>query len=105
MSQLGSIELPKISLYGLTPYDKANYTVIVIPEGVTTIGYWAFYDCTGLTSVTIPSSVTIIGDDTFEGCTGLIDIYVKQRKSSLLNNASVPDTCTIHWNSTGSESV
>lgn len=71
MSQLGSIELPNISLYGLTPYGKANYTVIVIPEGVTTIGYWAFYDCIGLTR----------------------------------NNASVPDTCTIHWNSTGPKSV
>ena len=45
----------------------------VIPQGVTTIGYGAFYRCGGLTSISIPSSVTTIEDETFKG-SGLTSI-------------------------------
>lgn len=38
---------------------------IVIPSDVTTIGSYAFYDCSSLTSVTIPNSVTSIGGSAF----------------------------------------
>lgn len=30
---------------------------VVIPEGVTEVGRWAFNDCIGLTGVTIPAGV------------------------------------------------
>ena len=40
---------------------------LVIPNGVTSIGYSAFYRCSGLTSVTIPNSVTSIGNQAFDG--------------------------------------
>ena len=33
---------------------------LTVPEGVTSIGDYAFYDCSGLSSVTIPSSVMSI---------------------------------------------
>ncbi len=36
-----------------------------IGSGVTSIGWWAFYECRSLTSVTIPECVTYIGTDTF----------------------------------------
>ena len=49
-------------------------TDLVIPEGVTSIGKYAFYDCTGLTSVTIPNSVTEIGEEAFFN-TRLTDVY------------------------------
>jgi len=51
-------------------------TNLVIPNSVTSIGSYAFYNCSGLTSVTIPNSVTSIGYDAFKGCSGLTSITV-----------------------------
>ena len=48
----------------------------VIPNGVTYIGYDAFYGCTGLTSIDIPASVTAIYGKAFMGCTGLTSIEI-----------------------------
>ncbi len=41
---------------------------LVIPNNVTKISNYAFYNCSGLTSITIPSNVTSIGSSTFSGC-------------------------------------
>ena len=46
-----------------------------IGEGVTSIGSYAFHDCTGLSSITIPEKVTDIGKYAFAGCTGVENIY------------------------------
>lgn len=43
-------------------------TDLVIPDGVTSIGDYAFSGFTSITSVTIPDSVTSIGRGTFSGC-------------------------------------
>jgi hypothetical protein len=48
--------------------DGNEVTTLVIPAGVTSIGWYAFRDCTGLTSATIPASVTNIGPSAFSGC-------------------------------------
>ncbi len=49
---------------------------ITIGNGVTSIGNYAFEDCTSLTSVTISDSVTDIGDSAFLECTGLTSVTV-----------------------------
>ncbi len=41
---------------------------VVIGDGVTNIGNYAFYVCSGLTSITIPNSVTSIGVGAFYYC-------------------------------------
>ena len=46
----------------------SGLTSITIPEGVTSIGDLAFCGCSGLTSITIPKGVTSIGVETFERC-------------------------------------
>ena len=43
-----------------------NY--FAIPDGVTTIGAYAFYYCNKFTSILIPDSVTSIGGSAFDGC-------------------------------------
>jgi uncharacterized repeat protein (TIGR02543 family) len=47
-----------------------------LQQGVTTIGNYAFYECSGLTSVTIPNSVTTIGAGAFYQCSGLTSVTI-----------------------------
>ena len=54
---------------------------VIISSGVTTIGEYAFRNCSSLTSVTIPTSVTSIGTSAFEKCSGLIDVYYTGTKA------------------------
>ena len=49
----------------------SNVNEITIPEGVTSIGDFAFYNCSSAYSVTIPESVVSIGVQAFSMCTGL----------------------------------
>ncbi len=48
--------------------NKNLVTNLIIPDGVTSIGSYAFYGCSGFTSITIPNSVTSVGDSAFGGC-------------------------------------
>jgi hypothetical protein len=54
---------------------------ITIPNGVTSIGYSAFFSRTSLTGVTIPNSVTTIGNSAFENCTSLTNVTMNGVKS------------------------
>ncbi len=63
--------------YGAAPwYDRReSITSVMISEGVTNIGDYAFNGCSGLTSLMIPESMTSIGGRAFNGCSNLTDIY------------------------------
>lgn len=47
-------------------------TMVIIPDGCTSIAAKAFADCTQLSSVTIPASVTEIAEDAFQGSAPVI---------------------------------
>ena len=68
------------------PEGKAD-TSYAIPNGVTSIGYWAFYDCYSLTSITIPDSVTSIGTMAFEDCSSLTSITIPDSVTSIDRHA------------------
>jgi pimeloyl-ACP methyl ester carboxylesterase len=53
-----------------------SLTSIIIPGGVTSIGYGAFSNCYNLTNITIPNGVTGIGDRAFSNCYNLIGITI-----------------------------
>ncbi len=59
--------------YGNTPAPSEwkEAEKLVIYDGVTSIGGYAFSGCSGLTTVSIPGSVTSIGGYAFSGCSSL----------------------------------
>ena len=58
-----------------------------IPDGVTKIGSYAFYNCTNLTGVTIPDSVIRIENNAFSFCTSLTSIIIPDSVTSIGNKA------------------
>lgn len=52
-------------------YANEKIKSIVIENGVTKIGAFAFNKCTSLTSVILPDSMKYIGDKAFDNCTSL----------------------------------
>lgn len=51
---------------------------VTIPETVTGLGWESFGLCSGLTDVTIPASLTKIRYGTFNGCTGLTSVVIPE---------------------------
>ena len=70
---LGIIEFDRpVTTIGSYAFSNCtSLTSVIIPNSVTSIGDWAFRNCSKLTSVTIPNSVTSIGDCAFEFCFSL----------------------------------
>ena len=75
-----------------------------IPDGVTTVGWYAFAGCDGLTSVNIPNGVTSIEDGAFFGCDKFASITIPDSVKSIGNDAfnscdalasiTIPDSVT-----------
>ena len=59
-------------------YECSNLTSVTISDSVTSIGEQAFSNCIKLTSMTLPDSVTSIGGGAFAGCNGLVRIDVEE---------------------------
>ncbi|MBO5989528.1 MAG: leucine-rich repeat domain-containing protein [Paludibacteraceae bacterium] len=57
-------------------FECTSLTSVTIPNSVTTIGKGAFEICVGLTSVTIPNSVTTIGEEAFRSCSRLTSVTI-----------------------------
>ena len=96
-----------------TSVDNEYTGSVVIPESVsyngkvycvTSIGVYAFGDCSGLTSIEIPNSVTSIGGAAFEGCFGLTSIVIGNSVTSIedcafdgcsgLTSVTIPNSVT-----------
>ena len=77
---------------------------VVLPEGLTVIGGWAFFDCANLKSVNLPAGLTAIAHDAFRACPALTGIvfpeslteigYYAFNKCTALTGVIVPDGVT-----------
>ncbi len=56
---------------GDSAFQGKTITSVSIPASVTSIGAYAFANCTALSSVTVPSTVASVGPGAFNGCTSL----------------------------------
>ena len=100
----GSGDMPNYSESSSVPWFSYRnaITTIIIGDGVTSIGDWAFNDCGVLTSITIPNSVTSIGEATFSNCSSLISIAIPSGVTSIgdwafyfcgdLTSITIPDS-------------
>ncbi len=64
-------------------YYCTSLNEITIPDSVTRIGYEAFYYCDSLTEITIPDSVTHINRYTFYKCTSLTEVTIGNSVTSI----------------------
>ena len=79
------------------PLSKAHHlylnseevTNLVIPEGIASIGDYAFDYCTDLTSVSIPEGITTIGTYAFRGCEDLTSVTIPSSLSTIGGNAFI----------------
>jgi len=92
-----------ISTYGIqNPLYYAHHlflngeevTNLIIPDGVTSIGYGAFMNCTGLTSVKIPDGVETIGKSAFFGCTNMTSAVIGNNVTSI-NSYTFKGCCSL----------
>ena len=74
----GVTSVGRYAFCGLTALTAAD-----LPSSLTTIDWGAFQDCRGLTGITIPSGVTTIGFMAFEDCRGLTSITLPDSVTSL----------------------
>ena len=95
---------------GYYKMEKTNIENITLPEGITSIGQWAFYKCVNLKSVTIPDSVTNINSWAFYNCSSLESLTIPDSVKVIgnetfyncksLTSIRIPDGVTIIGNYT-----
>ena len=61
----------------------SSLTSVTISNSVTEIGWYAFINCKGLTSVTMPNSVTSIGNGAFRNCSSLTSVTIPNFVTSI----------------------
>ena len=83
MTILGSVT----SIGDYAFYQCSGLTSVTIPNSVTSIGDWAFWGCSGLTSITIGNSVTEIGRSAFWGCSSLTSVTIPNSVTGIGSSA------------------
>lgn len=100
---------------GSKPWDTSKITEVIIEEGVTHIGDFAFHRRLNLESITIPNSVKTIGFCAFYECIILENIIIPKNVTSIsayafyycrsLTDITIPDNVTTIENNTFEECI
>ena len=69
--------------------NRKNIKNVIINNGVTSIGNFAFYGCENLINITIPDSVTSRGLCAFSNCTSLTSINVDSNNEKYMSDKGV----------------
>ncbi len=75
-TKLETIDTTKNKLTSIGDYAFNNCTAlkeIYLPDAITYIGDYAFYGCTALTEILFPDDIVTIGDYAFKNCTNIVD--------------------------------
>ena len=87
-SNLTSIKLPSLlTVIEEGALSRTGVTEITIPEGVTSIGKYAFDNNPALSKVELPQTLTEIGEYAFENCSSITRIVIPQKVTSIGNQA------------------
>ena len=78
------IVVPESISYGGNTYDVATIaenafrgrkiTLITLPDSLTELPAYCFYNCTSLTTAVLGKGVTTLGNNAFSGCTALVSV-------------------------------
>ena len=101
----GTGEMEDFDYYG-APWSKNRDSIktVVMENGVTSIGSYAFFGCKNMASVTFPRGITAIGSCAFERCTGLTSVAVPEGAATIgsyafmycdnLTSVTIPESVT-----------
>ena len=68
-------------------YNRRDIKKVILADGVTSVGAYAFQECASLAEVEMPSSVTGIGSLAFDRCTSLKTMEIPSSVRSIGNQA------------------
>ena len=88
-----------IGAYAFVNCDNAAFTTVTIPEGVTALGVNAFYNCDGIQEITIPSTVTTIEAGAIYDCKAVNSITSYIASPTNLHGYAIygyKNTCTLY---------
>ena len=72
---------------GFTGLDNLSSTTVLIPETVTSIGAYAFRNCSSVSSITIPDSIISIGEYAFYNNSSATNVTFGKGLQSIANDA------------------
>jgi len=73
-----SVNIPEgvTRIFSYAFYERYDLATVTLPNSVTSIGRGAFKGCSDLASINIPEGVTCIEDETFSDCESLTEIII-----------------------------
>ena len=75
--------------YSVAPWDsyKDSIMSVVIDSGVTSVGSYAFNNCSALETISLPEGLTSIGNNAFQDCSSLATVKLPESLETIGNYA------------------